>query len=402
MRKTLLLFVATIVWAGIQAQDVMMESHELTQEKYNENAFLSKAKDTSNWFNYGREISNIASSMPYFRNFLFPDSTVQVEFSNGYGYVWIHSLAQVLDPTSNYFITLGGGISKDATYTLDSIAIPYRYRRVQTAFPDTLIIQIFTHSQMSYVETPNWSTPKSYARVPYDYMLRKGDNPAKEIILTLDESDTSTATQSIIEEFIDIDFQADEKVAMTYTYIPGNPFNVGDTIDWYINPLPNKQINSFVAYTFRDETPTIENGYYNHAGLVTSAVRYNDTVNSNGWEGQYIPGVAYIAGTYHSDVWFRLTYEDYSGVSNYDLFETFDIYPNPSNSFINIEFASQIDRNSKLEIYDILGTKAAEIDLSSEVGVKQFDVSNLEKGVYFATLKVNGEIAMTKRLILGN
>ena len=107
MKKLLLSAVAlSIVFVlGAQTSETSSVKGEMTEKLQSFGQFeKAKANQSSGWYNFMREIMNISSDMPYYRNYLFPDSTVQSEFSNGMGYVWLHSLGQVLDPTSNYFL----------------------------------------------------------------------------------------------------------------------------------------------------------------------------------------------------------------------------------------------------------------------------------------------------------
>src|SRR5687767_15002893 len=61
----------------------------------------------SEWYNYGQMIDAAGGDVDYFRNFLFPDSTVLVEFSDGMGPVWKHSIGEAMDPSSYAFDLYG-------------------------------------------------------------------------------------------------------------------------------------------------------------------------------------------------------------------------------------------------------------------------------------------------------
>ncbi len=389
----------TAMIAQHNLQDERMFAPEKVQEFDFQNR-SSKANQSTDWYNYAREITNISTNMPYYRYTLFPDSTVQVEYSDGMGYVWTHSWGQVFDPTSEYFLFDSDPISKTANYTLDSIAIPYRYNRPRDFAPDTFIIQVFTHSQLTFVPDPSWSTPKSYARAPYDYMARKGDSPAMEIEIILDNDDTTTAVQGIIQEAINMAVLPDEKIAVTMNYFPGSPVNVDDTVDFYMSPPAGDPANSMLVYGFVDEQPVIENYYYNMNLLVPTSVRYNDTANTNGWEENYIPGVAWLSGTYHADMFFQITYDDFTGIEDASSEAVLDLYPNPASSLVNVNYKIDNGQQAIIEFRDILGN----LTYTEYVDVMQtrtdIDVSSWTKGVYFYTLKVDGEIQGTSRLVI--
>ena len=139
---------------------------------------------TQGWYSYGAQVIDLLGNYSYFRNNIFPDSTVVVEYSNGYNNVWKHSLGQVFDPSSLYFDAIGAGhptIDNQTAYQIDSIGLWYRYFRHQDAAPDTLIIQIYHDDDINFTVDPGWSSGVSYANVAYDYTIRKGANSIMEI-----------------------------------------------------------------------------------------------------------------------------------------------------------------------------------------------------------------------------
>lgn len=403
MKRILLSFSIITLSFGINAQNEIQElSNNGVLDKAPILEFNKKEKvdQSSDWYNFARELTNISGSMPYYRYSIFPDSTVQVNYADGIGSVGIHTMGQVFDPTSSLFIFESSTISKSANYTLDSIAIPYRYNRVQFGAPDTLIIQIYTQNAMTFTPAPNWSTPRSYARVSYDSINEKGVNAAKEITVILDNDDSTTAVQRIIQEEVNINVLPGEKVALSYTYRPGNPYNVGDTIDFYIDPLPGNQINGFLVYGYRDESSTLDNDFYNHSIWANSAIRYN--ISTNGWNGTFIPGTAYgnNGGNYHADVFFKITYDDFSGIKENSVLNHLDVYPNPANSIINVEYDLKQGQRVSLEFTNILGHKVFEESLPINGNKMTVDVSDWAKGMYFYTLLVDGQVAGSSRLIV--
>lgn len=77
-----------------------------------------------------------------------------------------------------------------------------------------------------------------------------------------------------------------------------------------------------------------------------------------------------------------------------DSFEKINIglYPNPSNTFINI--SSELDISS-VEIFDLLGKKVTSF---SELSNKSIDISNLVRGVYILKIS-SGSSSLTKKII---
>jgi hypothetical protein len=306
----------------------------------------------SDWYNYGNTIFGAGGNVSYFRNFMFPDSTVRVEFTSGMGYVWKHSIGEVFDPTSGQF-DFNGQVSAPYTapYTLDSIAIPYRYWRYQTSVSDTLVIQVYTEPNITLVANPGWSSGASYANVAYDHIKRIGKNETVLVKYLLTSADTSTLSQGLIKIPVNLSVPAGKKVAATATYFPGNPYSLNDTIDTYTSYPVTNHINAFVLYDYRDNDFGYEPLYYNNELVVTKDVRYN--INVNGWNDEYIPGTAWVSGIYYGDLYFKITFDtDYAGIHETAQTPAASIYPNPTTG--DLYFSSAV-RMVKATILDLDG-----------------------------------------------
>ena len=113
----------------------------LTEQPWANEAREETKNVCNGWYNYGHEMYLISgNTLPHYRNYLFPDSTVKANFSTGVDHVWKHSFGEVLDPTSTFYscpVDIGD------SYNLDSVGIWYRYYRFQHAAPDTLVVQFF-------------------------------------------------------------------------------------------------------------------------------------------------------------------------------------------------------------------------------------------------------------------
>jgi murein DD-endopeptidase MepM/ murein hydrolase activator NlpD len=71
------------------------------------------------------------------------------------------------------------------------------------------------------------------------------------------------------------------------------------------------------------------------------------------------------------------------------------IFPNPSNDIVNISSTSKI---KYVKVFDVLGKRVLGQEDSSGNGIKQLNLSNLSKGVYF--IKLEGEQKQTKTIKL--
>jgi hypothetical protein len=348
--------------------------------------------EISYWFNYGEDIWEIADAeggdVSYFRNFLFPDSTVLVEFSDGLGSPWKHSLGQVFDPVSPLFSVLSPEVNQFTPYTLDSIGFFYRYYRFQDSAPDTLIVQVYENDKIGFQPDPGWTSGASYATVDYDYQSRIGDNPSHQYTYLLTNDDTISTTQGYLTFPVNIPVAAGEKVAATITYIPGNPFNTGDTLDVYVEPAPTIQRNAFVVYEYRDNDFNLEPEFYNNQLNATTDVRYN--INANGWNGSYIPGTAWNAGFYHLDMGFLITFTPSSVEENST--HRINLYPNPADDNITLAFSATENEIINVSVLDVSGREVYSTNESyHSPNLKHFvlQTETLTPGIYFC--RVSGK-----------
>ncbi|OFY19071.1 MAG: hypothetical protein A2W98_08585 [Bacteroidetes bacterium GWF2_33_38] len=75
-------------------------------------------------------------------------------------------------------------------------------------------------------------------------------------------------------------------------------------------------------------------------------------------------------------------------------------FPNPSNDFININYALSHSTNNKIVINDILGNTLKTESLNFSSGLFQYDVQPLPKGIYFCSLVENEKVKQTYRFVV--
>ena len=86
-----------------------------------------------------------------------------------------------------------------------------------------------------------------------------------------------------------------------------------------------------------------------------------------------------------------------TSINNYALATNVgDFYPNPANEVVYFTFNGNV---ATLKLIDILGNNSKEILLTQE-GVQKLDLSDMNKGIYFGNLIVNGEVVSIKKLIV--
>jgi|GEM_PF-519836 len=348
--------------------------------------------DVTEWFNYGEDIYLIAQDqggdVSYFRTFLFPDSTVLVEFTSGLGAPWKHSQGQVFDPVSPFFSVLSPEVSQYTPYTLDSIGFYYRYFRFQDSAPDTLIIQVYEDDNIGFEPNPGWTSGASYATVNYDYTARIGANPSAQYTYLLTNDDTISTTQGYLRFPVNIPVAAGKKVAATITYIPGNTFNTGDTIDVYVVPPPVNQRNAFITYEYRDNDFNVEAGYYNNQLTASTEIRYN--TSTNGWNGTYIPGTAWNAGFYHLDMGFLITFNP-TGIDE-NAKRRINLFPNPAGDEINLDITAFENEKINISVVDVSGREVYSINESYFSSMDKhimINTKSLNPGIYFCRISGN-------------
>ena len=78
-------------------------------------------------------------------------------------------------------------------------------------------------------------------------------------------------------------------------------------------------------------------------------------------------------------------------------------YPNPFNPTTNIPFVLKSPGFVEIEVSNTLGKQVASLvnrSMSASAHETTFDALNLPSGVYFYTLKVDGVITQTKKMLL--
>ncbi len=86
---------------------------------------------------------------------------------------------------------------------------------------------------------------------------------------------------------------------------------------------------------------------------------------------------------------------DYSSINENDNSLEVSIYPNPSNSFVNI--AIDNNKQAKINIHDLNGKLVK--NFNSKNSIIQFDVSDMNEGMYIVTV-ISGNKNVTKKLVV--
>ncbi len=78
-----------------------------------------------------------------------------------------------------------------------------------------------------------------------------------------------------------------------------------------------------------------------------------------------------------------------------------EAYPNPATNFVDFDYSLPHEvKNASVKIMNILGSVVKEQQFTDNSGKLRINVSDINGGVYFYTLVVNGEIYKTEKLIV--
>jgi hypothetical protein len=78
-----------------------------------------------------------------------------------------------------------------------------------------------------------------------------------------------------------------------------------------------------------------------------------------------------------------------------------NIYPNPAMNFVNMDYDLPAEvKTASVKIVNLLGSVMMEQQVDVDNSNMRMNISNLDGGIYFYSLLVNGEIYSTKKLIV--
>lgn len=78
-----------------------------------------------------------------------------------------------------------------------------------------------------------------------------------------------------------------------------------------------------------------------------------------------------------------------------------DIYPNPASYYVTIDYDMPAEvEAASIKIVNLLGSVVKEQKIDARNNIMKMNVSELNGGIYFYSLTINGEIYSTKKLII--
>lgn len=100
---------------------------------------------------------------------------------------------------------------------------------------------------------------------------------------------------------------------------------------------------------------------------------------------------------YDGSAWVLFSSGGTTSVEQLDQSLISGFYPNPATDIVRFDYS--LNASSELVLIDLLGNKVKKISLSTH-GVKEFNISDLSKGIYFGNIIINNKIISIKKLIV--
>lgn len=376
---------------------------------------------TSRWYNAAFTIDNLVGDIgTSAANFIFPDSTLLVNYSTGLGAPWIHSVAEVCDPQSSWYDSSDPAVLSIKSwdnYTIDSIGFYGFYtRNTVSTTPDTLVIQIQTNEKGSrywnstaspWVMTNFGTDTLSFRAVNRDMlsMFYTGDTVTTIKVLLNDAVANDTLSNGInyinVAPLLPIEVRATNTFNATFTFVPG--------YTWTPNVDLMDDHNNFRFISMEENgdnggpgtLPSYTRGDWTVSTILPIGILYDTT-----WSLVQYPSYGYDESYAYEHHWieFLLTAEK-SDISAQDIEKDMEIgqnRPNPFSGTTVIDYTLTSNSDVSVDVYNVAGAKVMSINEGSKSAGSYsmtIDGSELQSGVYYYTFTVNGN-QTTKKMIV--
>jgi hypothetical protein len=380
----------------------------------------SSGSINSFWINYGWIEDSLKGGLSVLNeNYLFPDSTVQVQFGTSWGPPWIHCISDVLDVTDPDFATYKGfHFNPFTVYSIDSLSIEYAYERHSAStVTDTLIVHLFSNSVSANLRTGHWTGASGWnqnfnvdtlaVKIPvYDHVsngpIATGMQEFKVLLGAHDTANAFLAFKALkTNSFV---VPAGDLACTTVSFKPGYVYHTGDTL-----AKKGQNIFSFASYEENGANtfPSYKKGYWNSSGIIPTSVRYNH--DALGWDSSYVPTYLYTApfDVERHQIYYKVTslntgIQEQGPVAANELLQN---RPNPFAGTTVINYQLNAPSRIRFEVYDIAGRKVLDLDEGTRPGGLHsltMDGTGLKEGVYFYSMLINGQAIQTKKMVVFN
>lgn len=76
------------------------------------------------------------------------------------------------------------------------------------------------------------------------------------------------------------------------------------------------------------------------------------------------------------------------------------VYPNPADDFLRVQYTVKSGADNSFELINLVGAKVYQQKLDAQQSELELDLSALNPGVYFYTLKSDGEALVSRKLVI--
>lgn len=376
----------------------------------------------SRWYCYAVTMDDVLQTASFNFNNLFPDTTILVNYSSGYSGPWIHSLGNMIDPTSDWFndptyYPTDLKINDYMSYSLDSIGMNFIYLRhlASSSIVDTLRFQVLIDPiKGSNMPRYYWSTGNVPTNFGVDTVWFKGikfNTSTLDVIGTGVQTYDVLLTESFANDTLNDGTHWAEIATPQFSNVPaGNVVGVYVTFlpgySWVANvdTLWNKNSVRFFSYEENGDGtfPNYTKGDYNCSSIGNDQSHFDHT---SSWYGMDIPTWAWTAtyGYENHLMWYRLT-ADASGFESIDngALTLKQNYPNPADNSTTIVFELSRSSNVNLGVFDITGKQVMSLPMgmvSSGQHEISLDLDKLNSGMYFFTLQA-GNNKLSRKMIV--
>lgn len=132
---------------------------------------------------------------------------------------------------------------------------------------------------------------------------------------------------------------------------------------------------------------------------------------TNEFSGHYEPKnhngtsvIKYYFRVYHGpSVEVNVKYAGLTGIAENKLSSSISTpYPNPAKTTTRVNYNVSINSKASIQVYNITGKLEKQVNLTDNNGFINLNVADLQSGIYFCTLNINGKVAKTNRLVVSH
>ncbi len=353
-----------------------------------------------------------------YANPIFIDSTVVSSSSSGSSPVFNMKAGANFDPKSIYWNGLGTALltTSDA-YTVDSLWIGLRYKKVNYAVNDTIIVEVAwglpTNTGVYQALSISSVTPSLAFRTPkMGFSALHGDNSMysaaatnkkrfKRVLTTADTSQTANGGYIIIPNVNQL-VPAGNIFSASYTFKPGTTVTAGSIMYQYTGGSA-QTTNGIVGYLYSDPATTSN---YNFHDVASFSGCYDFYQRQR--YGLYTGGSAFLNSCGYPnteaawDIGFSVSYLSSSvGVNELEKvgFTLGQNVPNPFTAGSAISYQLANDAKSVMfTVTDVMGRVLSSEKAASTIGTHTVNIGSFSAGVYYYSLNVDGKV-ITKKMI---